>query len=306
MTTEAPPLPPPPIAVVAPAPPIAATAPPLPAAAPAPIQRPFTIVQEGANPSASGPLKMMVYGTYGSGKTYLAGTAQQVEQMRDVLYLDVEGGSRTLVGRGIDRIPCQNFTTLNWIKEWLIRHAQLREAGNIDGLRNWQSQVTGSVPDQPRQYRTIIIDSLSELAKLLLLELSGVKIGASHLDAQIDNPQSEEWGQLSARISLLVRTFVNLPFHIIFVASAVEKEDEVKRRFFQPNFNGKMAKDVQGFLDCVAYLAVQHNEAGESQRVLSLTPGRNYDAKHRFTGATKTQIANPSMADIFALHTGGK
>lgn len=276
---------------------------PAPAPQPAAVQRPFTIVRDDA---PAGWLKAMIYGGYGAGKTFFAGTANTVDALRDVLYLDVEGGSRTLVGMGIDRIPCQNFQTLNWVKEWLIRHAQIRDAGNLETLAKWEAQVTGQIPATPKQYRTVIIDSLSELAKLLLLELSGIKVGTSNLDAQIDNPSGEDWGQLSSRIGLMIRTFRDLPFHVLFVASAVEKEDELKRRFFQPNFSGKMAKDVQGFLDCVGFLAVQHNEAGQSQRVLSLAPGRNFDAKHRFTGTTQTQIVNPSMGDLFALHTGGK
>ncbi len=41
-------------------------------------------------------LKLLVYGQPGSGKTYLAGTATKVPELSPVLFIDVEGGTKTL------------------------------------------------------------------------------------------------------------------------------------------------------------------------------------------------------------------
>ena len=47
-----------------------------------------------------GRMKILIYGPQGVGKTYLAATAQDHPAMRDVLFLNVEGGLMTIAHRG--------------------------------------------------------------------------------------------------------------------------------------------------------------------------------------------------------------
>jgi hypothetical protein len=69
----------------------------------------FTIMRVA---EASNYIKMFVYGASGVGKTHFAATASNCEPLCDVLYLDAESGSSTLVNMGctdIDVVPIRNW-----------------------------------------------------------------------------------------------------------------------------------------------------------------------------------------------------
>src|SRR5687767_15519909 len=98
-------------------------------------------------------INMLVYGQYGVGKTLLAGSADEVPELRKVLMLDIEGGKLTL------------------------RHTY----PNVEVVRIADWNKLADVYDELRaglhtQYNTVIIDSLTEaqvfnLDKILLAEV---------------------------------------------------------------------------------------------------------------------------------------
>lgn len=100
-------------------------------------------------------MNVLIYGPYGDGKTHLAGTAALVPEMRDVLYVSLEGGEKTL--RTIMKImrennvdpscimvmPIQTYRQYAQLYETLKKHILFRDANNIEGLRMIECQLRG-------------------------------------------------------------------------------------------------------------------------------------------------------------------
>ncbi len=100
-------------------------------------------------------MNVLIYGPYGDGKTHLVGTAALVPEMRDVLYVSLEGGEKTL--RTIAKMcrehnidpncimvmPIQTFRQYSQLYETLKKHIQYRDSNNVDGLRMIEAQLRG-------------------------------------------------------------------------------------------------------------------------------------------------------------------
>src|SRR5690625_5179813 len=192
----------------------------LPGAAKAAPKTPFTI---SSAKHRQRYLKAMVYGPYGVGKTVLSSTAQDVPAMRDTLVISAESGDLSIADRDdIDVIPISSYKQLSKVYEYLRRHCQLRDKGDLKSLAKLQQQLR---PDEKvnrknlKQYRTVIVSSLTELHKYCMYQLLGIEIGAFALDMEPDIPQFAEWGKSGEMIRLFVRTLRDLPMHAILVAA---------------------------------------------------------------------------------------
>src|SRR5207247_3692235 len=87
-------------------------------------------------------VNMLIYGESGSGKTRLSGSADDVPEMRKVLFIDVEGGTLTL------RSCYPNVDTIR-VRSW----------------SEMQSLYDALYADR-HGYTTIVIDSLTEIKKI--------------------------------------------------------------------------------------------------------------------------------------------
>jgi AAA domain len=283
--------------------------------------------------------KGLFYGVYGAGKTTLAATADDVEPMRDVIMADVESGDLSVIDRDFDVVPIGEYKQIARLYEYLRAHCRERDStteASVVQLRKWEAffkdmnvpkvgaalpayhtaetpQAPAVVTEQyvqkwlaeqiptPKRYRTLLIDSLSELDKYLMYQLLGIKVGVQRLDTETQNPEWAEWGRNAEMLRLLIRSMRDLPMNVIFVCSANQQEDERKRQIFRPNLPGKLGGEVQGFMDCVGYLIAYPGEQGLIQRRLYITPGQTYDAKNRFVGFKDTYLQDPTMNVIWDL-----
>lgn len=249
-------------------------------------------------------LKILLYGVYGVGKTSLASTSLEVPSMNDVLFINAESGDLSLPD-GMDIVNVYNYSTVARVFEFLRLHCRYREEGNEKGLRELQDRLFGegiNQPDRVRKYRTVIVDSLTEVQTYLMYQLLNVDMKDWALDLTPESPEFKEWGQSSEMIQLLVRTFRDLPMHVIFVCSEQEVTDN-NRLLKRPNLPGKLANKVQGFLDVVGYLDAALDSEGNTVRRLWLQPGREkFQAKHRFRNhPTLRYIDYPDMKQLLDL-----
>jgi hypothetical protein len=112
-------------------------------------------------------------------------------------------------------------------------------------------------------------------------------------------PQYGDWNKDTEMIRLLVRSFRNLNMNVIFVAARQDKDDDKKRIFYKPALPGKLADEVQGFLDFVGlYVSSPASDDGTIRRRLYLAPGPQYQAKNRFRGFKANYIDDPTMQSI--------
>jgi len=248
-------------------------------------------------------MRALFYGNYGVGKTTLAASAQDVPSMKDVLYIDAESGDMSLSDQNIDAITISSYSQFARVYEFLRLHCKARDSNDLEALAKLERHFKGledPVPlDKVKKYQTVVIDSITEVQKYCMYQLLGINLGEHELDMEPQAAQFAEWGKAAEMIRLLVRSFRNLPMHIIIVAAEQTTEDETKRQIKTPALPGKLAKEIQGFLDVVGYLvAGRVADEGGLKRRLWLEPGKTFDAKSRIQWLSVPFVDEPSMAKL--------
>jgi len=251
-------------------------------------------------------VKIQIYGEYGTGKTTLAGTAQDVPDMANVINIDAEGGNKVLANRGdIPSVNVRDFDTFSNVYDYLKAHCLFRDNDDVDNLKLSEAHfrsINAKDIKAPRIYNTVIIDSLSEVARYCMYKLMGVDIENTKLNEVPLRPEYAEWNSRQEMMLLLVRKFRDLPMHVIFVCSRQWDKDEFNRRFYAPNIQGKLGNEIQGFMDHVGYYTLETDaETKETHRYLMLQPGNTFQAKSRFVNFKDSYLTDPVFEDIYAL-----
>jgi len=247
------------------------------------------------------PLKLLVYAPSGHGKTYLIGTAAGDPRLCPMVLADFEGGTRSIRSKTVlvpleelaDFVPSTNKIVVVRIKRW----------EDFDTLYD-----VVHAPDSP--YKTVAIDSLSELNYLILSEVVAVAV-KSDRGHDPDVPERQDYLRSSTQMRKLIRFFRDLDANTIFTASANEKENvQTKRMQAVPNLTGKLVYEVPGLVDIVAYLGVMDDadENGDPITVRSLLvqPTGRFMAKARDEeGRLGESVDSPTLPKIMDLLSGG-
>lgn len=276
-------------------------------------------------------LSMLIYGDFGVGKTYLAGSAALVAAYCDILYIALEGGEKGLkqlikdgkkmgidVTKKIMVVPVQTYKQYANIYEFLRVHVKLRDAGDIVRLRRLEAQIKGfdvnvltdaqlaEMIPQPKMIKTVITDSLTEAQKYCMYQLLGIDPLTQKLDAEPDAAQFAEWGRSREMIQFLIRRLRDLPINSIFICGQDIDQDATKKFHYNPLLPGKLAGDSRGLVDVVGYLTTIPQEGGKIVRRMFMVGGTygnaHVAAKHRFGDSlTTSYIDNPTMQMIHDL-----
>lgn len=232
---------------------------------------------------------MLVYGDVGVGKTRLAGSSDEIPELRPILVIDAEGGSFTL------REPFPNV--------------------EIVRVNQWQElqKVFDELHSGAHDYRTIVIDSLTELQMMNM----------NHIMNKLQDRDEERWGKQqdgeiasmlewqvnSKQVRKFIRLFQDLPMTTIF--TSLMKEDRHKITGVvhkRPNLPGKLAIAVAGQFDFVLYYYLQkiENEGKEELARLLLTEATDtVTAKDRSNKLPKPVMINPTMTEIYKYAVEG-
>jgi len=247
------------------------------------------------------PLKMLVYAPSGHGKTYLAGTAVGDARLMPMVIADFEGGTRSIRSKTVI-VPLEEFAeyvpTMDKIVVVRIKHWE-----DFDTLY----EVVHS-PENP--YRTLVIDSLSELNYLILSEVVAVAV-KSDRGHDPDVPERQDYLRSSTQMRKLIRFFRDLDMNTIFTAQANEKENpQTKRMQAVPNLTGKLVYEVPGLVDIVAYLGVMDDADAEGEpitvRSLLVQPTGRFMAKARDEGGRLGDaVESPTLPKVLDLLDGG-
>ena len=237
-------------------------------------------------------LNILIYGDPGAGKTHLAGTAQDVPQMANVHFFNIDGGLMTLASRG--DITATDIHSVDELEQEFFKVA------NGD--------------DEYKDVRTIVIDNISEL-QTLALENEAIKSYKDRLKKNknytIDEIYLEDYGVAGKKLARILRGFRDLPLNVIYLA---HKKDKMRKgtnvlEASTPNLTDKLCTAVCGYMDIVGYLytadeQVEHNGQYDTvmHRYLLTQPMNNFVAKIRdpeFANRLGAFVQDPNFPMIY-------
>ena len=191
---------------------------------------------------ASSGVKVLVYGQAGSGKTTLIRTAPSP------LILSAEAGLLSLAGTDIPYVEIHSLAELSEVGAWI---AQNQEA---------------------TQYRTICLDSISEIAEVCLSEAKAtLKDGRA------------AYGEMADQMSKVIRAYRDLPGRNVYFTAKMDKsESDTGARLFAPSMPGKtLTQQLPYFFDEMLALRLVSDAEGNTGRALMCAPDTMWTAKDR-------------------------
>lgn len=217
----------------------------------------FTTTDQAAQMNG---VKVLVYGGAGMGKTVLCSTAPAP------IILSAESGELSLRKLRIPMIEIATVQDLQDAHQWLTSSAEAR------------------------QFQTVCIDSLSEVAEVVL----------NNAKRQVKDPR-QAYGELIEKMESVIRAYRDLPGKNVYMSAKLEpSKDELTGVVkYGPSMPGsKLGTKLPYFFDEVFRLGINKTPQGESFRFLQTQPDLQYEAKDR-SGALDV-VEPPNLAHVFS------
>lgn len=238
------------------------------------------IVLESSQDLAKGNgVKVLVYGPAGLGKTMLCATAP------NPIIISAESGLLSLAKSNLIRV----YGKKNKDVTYNIPVIQITDIDDLTAAREWCDTPAAE------QFDTICIDSLSEIAEVVL----------NNAKRQVKDPR-QAYGELMEKMGTTIRSFRDLHGKHVYMTSKMEhSKDEVTGvSMYGPMMPGnKLAPDIPYLYDEVFHIGTDKLEDGTPYRYLRTQPDRQFQAKDR-SGALDI-IEEPNLSAIFRKIAAG-
>jgi len=203
-------------------------------------------------------IKCLVYGKGGIGKTTLMGTAPKP------IVLSCESGMLALADKNIPYIEIQTVEEIYEAYDYLMS-------------------------SKGKRYETICLDSVSEIAELVLSDLK-----KQYKDAR------QAYGELAEEVTTLVRKFRDIKGkNVIFSAKQkrITDEDTGLTQYVASMPGNNLTNSMPFFFDEVFYMTLHEKDDGKEVRVLKTQTSFDHDAKDRSGKLKKLEL--PNLTRIF-------
>jgi hypothetical protein len=229
--------------------------------------------------------KALIFGPHNAGKTRWLGTADDDERTAPMLFLDLEGGTQTLVGRDTDIVTVRDWQDYDDAYELL------------------------SDPETP--YRSVGVDSISETqvqGMLTILDQPAISKGGR---PGPDTFEQSDWGTILIQMRRFTRRFKALPMHVFMSALAGDAMQARVGMVKRPLLQGAFASELPGIMDVIGYMAQEDDEeTGEVNRILLLRNYPKFSVKVRLPWNTEDvpdEIEDPTVTKLLdALGFGAR
>jgi len=156
-----------------------------------------------------------------------------------------------------------------------------------------------------RRYRTVIVDSLSEVNAYLIYQLLGITEETSLDDDKVEETAGwDEYKKGNQMLQMLIRAYRDLPMNVLMACGTQYNQDENKVMHWGPSLIGKLASQVQGFFDIVGFMKVGKPPEGkptEIPRTLWIQPVERFAAKTRLAQFKDPYINKPTMTKLMSI-----
>lgn len=249
---------------------------------------PVEINRLAVKPGQSIFRRIMLYGDSNAGKTFLAGSAQDVPEMSDVLVANIDGGVTTLLSRG--DIHTTNISGTADVEELIWMFAR-------------KDPVVASI-------KTIVFDGSTELQNL---DLSATAVDEAKKNSKRDRDANELRDYMKSKNKLLriYRMARNLPDVTVILTAWAAKKHPADNKTLPPDaifpaMTESVRKDLVGYMDDCWYIT--HDPKTNNRYVYTSAYGpvfaktRDAAVAEQLQTDGKPYLVNPTFSTIYSAY----
>lgn len=142
------------------------------------------------------------------------------------------------------------------------------EVTSMDDLREAYKWLLDS--EEAKQFESVALDSISEIGEVCLSR-----------EKSIARDPRQAYGEMQTTMSELIRSFRDLPKHVLMTAKLEKAQDEMGRMLYSPSMPGnKLGQSLPYFFDLVLALRVEKDEQSVHRGLMTASDGL-WEAKDR-------------------------
>jgi len=174
-----------------------------------------------------------------------AGKTTLIKTLPNPIILSAEGGLLSIRDADLPFIEISNMEDLKEAYMWLMENS--------------------------KDFSSVAIDSISEIAEVIL----------NHQKKTAKDPR-QAYGAMQEQITDLIRSFRDLPMHVLMTAKLDKMQDEMGRILYSPSMPGnKTGQQLPYFFDEVLALRIEKDSDGNTWRGLKCIADASWQAKDR-------------------------